>query len=167
MSESLLNIVNMLQTAGFLETRASLYMDIIITFMGMLPIMIGLSIFMAKRGSLKTHQFLQLLFFFLTLIFLGLFAYTVHYLLGLTLLLEESSFSSLQIFTLLFVHIFIGITTMVMWFFTLIYAFADKKRKALPGVYSESHRKSGRRVFLGIFLTSLSAIALYGVFFWL
>jgi len=166
MSESLLNIVNMLQTTGFLETRASLYIDIIITFMGMLPIIIGFSIFMAKRGSLKIHQFLQLLFFFLTLISLSSFAYSIHYMFGLTLLMEESSFSSVQTFTLLLLHIFIAITTMVMWFFTLIYAFADKKRKALPGLYSESHRKSGRRVFLGIFLTSLSSLVLYKVLFW-
>jgi putative membrane protein len=166
MSESLLNIVNMLQTTGFLETRASLYMDIIITFMGMLPILIGFSIFMAKRGALKFHQFLQLLFFFLTLISLSLFAYSVHYMFGLTLLIEESSISSVQLYMILLLHIFLSITTMVMWFFTLIYALEDRKRRALPGLYSENHRKSGWRTFLGIFLTSLSSLVLYGVLFW-
>jgi len=166
MSESLLNIVNLLQTTGFLKTRASLYMDIIIIFMGILPIGIGFSIVMARKKLLKFHQFLQVLFFLLTLISLGTFAYSVHYLLGLDILVKQSFLSSFQFYLLLLLHVFISITTMVMWFFTLIYALEDRKRRALPGLYSENHRKSGWRTFLGIFLTSLSSLVFYGVVFW-
>ena len=166
MSELLLNIGNLLQTTGFFETRALLYMDIIITFLGILPIGIGFSIFMARKKFLKFHQFLQILFFLLTLISLGTFAYIVHYRIGLDVLVKQSSISSVQFYLILLLHVFLSITTMVMWFFTLIYALEDRKRKALPGLYSENHRKSGWRTFLGIFLTSLSSLVFYGVVFW-
>jgi len=165
MSEYLIMIVDILTKAGFLETRAPLYMDIMVSFLASLPILIGISILFAMRRYYKLHKFMQVLFFLLTFLVLGFFAYIVHYQEGFDNLLLKSSIDPTQGLILLTIHILIAISTITLWMFTLVYAIEDRKRRALPGVYSESHRKSGRRVFLGILLTSFSAVAVYWMLF--
>lgn len=165
MDEYILFILDKLIVAGFFDTRAPLYMDIIVSFLLLLPILSGVSIFLAIRKYLKLHQLTQFLLFFLTLIVLSLFAYAVHYNSSFELLLEGSSIDAPIALVILIVHIIISITTLSMWMFALIYALSDKKRRALPGVYSKSHAKAGKRVFKAILLTVLSSVSIYWVLF--
>lgn len=158
-------VIDQLALPGFWETRASVYIDIIVSFLVILPLLSGLSIFFAIRKYLKIHQVTQFLLFFFTLVALSLFAYFVHYLNTFNLLLENSKIDETQALVLLGIHITISIVTLVLWFFTLMYALSDKKRRALPGVYSESHAKSGKRVFKGIILMAISSFSIYWVFF--
>jgi len=165
MEEYVLFVQDKLVIAGFLDTRAPLYMDIIVSFLALLPILSGISILFAIRRYLKLHQLTQFLFFFLTLIALALFAYSVHYNSSFELLLEESKLEPLTALVVLIVHIIISIVTLTLWTFALIYALSDRKRRALPGVYSLSHAQAGKRVFKGIVLTALSSLGIYWVLF--
>ena len=165
MDEYLLFILNKLMETGFLETRAALYMDIIVSFLVMLPILSGISITFAIKKHLKLHQVTQFLLFFLSVMSLASFAYVVHYKEGFEALLQESSITSSIASALLIINIIISITTITLWIFALIYALSDKKRRGLPGVYSESHAKAGRRVFKGILLTTLTSVSTYWVLF--
>jgi len=165
MSEDFIVVVDMLTKAGFLETRASLYMDIMVSFLASLPFLIGLSIIFAMKRYHKLHKFTQVLFFILTSSILAFFAYIVHYQEGFDTLLKSSNIDPTHALLFLIVHIVIAISTITLWMFTLLYAIEDKKRRALPGVYSDSHRRAGRRVFLGILFTSLTAVGVYWMLF--
>jgi uncharacterized membrane protein YozB (DUF420 family) len=165
MEEYLLFVLNKLSVTGFLETRALLYMDIIIVFLVTLPFLSGISILFAIRKKLKFHQFTQFLLFFLTLISLVLFAYIVHYDKGFEILLLESSINNTQALVFLIAHIIISLVTITLWMFGLVYALSDRKRRALPGVYSQSHAQAGKRIFKGIFLTALSSFGIYWMLF--
>lgn len=154
-----------LSILGFWGTRAPLYMDMIVSFLAILPILSGISIFWAIKGQLKLHQISQFSLFFLTLIALTSFAYIVHYQKGFEALVQESSIGSSTALLLLVIHIIISVTTLTLWLFTLLYALSDKKRRALPGLYSSTHKQSGKRVFNGVLLISLSSIGIYWVLF--
>jgi uncharacterized membrane protein YozB (DUF420 family) len=158
-------ILEQLAVVHFWETRASLYMDLIVSFLVLLPILIGISIFFAMKKKLKLHQFTQFLLFFLTVISLSFFAYIVHFNKGFEVLVQESSIGTRNAFIVLFGHIIISIITLLLWLFALIYAVSDKKRRALPGIYSQSHAKAGKRLFKGIILTSLSSVTLYWILY--
>ena len=165
MSEFLVNLIEKLTVSGFLETRAFLYMDIMVTFLASLPFLLGISIMFAMKDHFKLHKFTQTLLFSLTVLILGLFAYIVHYQQGFDFLLKSSSIDTQQASLFLMLHVIIAISTTILWFFALIYGISDRKRRALPGVYSASHRKSGRRVFLGVLLTSLTSVGVYWMLF--
>lgn len=161
----LLFVLDKLMIVGFLETRAPLYIDVIVSFLAMLPILSGISIFFAIRKHLKLHKFTQFLLFFLTVIALVLFAYSVHYIEGFELLLQKSSIGSSVALAVLILHIIMVICTLTLWAFALMYALSDMKRRALPGVYSLSHAKAGKRVFKGIILIAVSSVGIYWMLF--
>ncbi len=154
-----------LAVAGFLGTRASLLLDIIVTFLALLPLFTGISIMFATRRELRLHQVTQFLLFFLMLIILLLFAYVVHYKTGFEALLQESTINPTIAFIGLIIHIVISLVTFTLWMFALLYALSDKKRRGLPGVYSMSHANAGKRVFKFILLTALSSVSIYWMLF--
>ena len=165
MFEQFIYDATVLGGVGFLETRASFSLDLLISFLAFLPISVAISIFFVTKGYLKTHQFFQVLLFLLTVFFLAWFAYIVHYKEGLDLLLEQSSLPYFQVYTFLVIHVVVSIIVIPKWFFSIIYALSDRKRKALPGLYSQAHIKSGRVTFLFIFLIALSSAGLYWALF--
>jgi len=148
--------IEQLMVAGFLETRAALYIDILVTYLVLLPVLVGLSIYAAIQEYLKFHQVTQFLFFSLTLISLSFLGYSLHFIQDFDALVQTSSIDSLQATMMMAIHSLIATVMIIYWMFALSFAISDYKRRALPGVYSESHKKTGRRVFLTIILTSLS-----------
>ena len=156
-----MKLYDILDLLGFLDTRASLLMDLIIVFLVILPLLSGISILFAIKKIIKVHQFSQFLLFFLTVTALVLFAYIVHFNKGFEVLLEKSSINHTLSLVILSSHIIVTLTTLTLWMFALIYALSDRKRKGLPGVYSRSHAKAGKRVFKGIVLTSFTSVGIY------
>jgi uncharacterized membrane protein YozB (DUF420 family) len=150
---------------GFLGTRASFSLDLLISFLAFLPISVAISILFVTKGYLKIHQFFQILLFLLTVSFLAWFAYIVHYKEGLALLLEQSSVPSSQVYLYLGIHILLSIIVIFKWFFSIVYALSDRRRRALPGLYSQAHIKSGKSTFLFIFLIALSSVGVYWALF--
>jgi len=150
---------------GFWQTKATLYIDIVVTYLILLPFLMALSIYSAIRESFKIHQVSQFVLFTLSIFTLGVFAYYVHFIIGFDTLIQSTQIETLYAYMLLILHIIIAIVMLVLWFFTLMYALSDYKRRALPGVYSESHRRFGKRVFLSVVLNAVSTGVLYWVFF--
>ena len=165
MEDSFQSILEQLSVVGFWGTDAPLHIDIIVSFLVILPILSGLSILLAIRQSLKLHQFTQFLLFFSTVVTLGFFAYIAFYTKSFERFVQSSSIDHTLVGIALIIHAIIAISTLLLWMFALIYALSDKKRRALPGLYSQSHAKAGRRVFNGILLTGLTAIGIYWMLF--
>ena len=59
--------------AGFLGTKALIYMDIITIYFGLLPFLMASAIYMAIKKRYKLHYKMQLSIFIMTLIVVTLF----------------------------------------------------------------------------------------------
>lgn len=150
---------------GFLLTRAPFYADSIISFLALLPIFIIISVLLVRREYYKTHQALQIFLFLLTICSLFALFYMINYKEGFDVLLQKSSVEAFEASTFLILYIITVIVSITMWFFTIFYALNDRKRKALPGVYSKSHAKAGKRVFISILFLSATSVGIYWILF--
>ena len=150
---------------GFLGTRAPYYMDIIVIYLLLLPFLISFSIYFASNRQYSLHSFTQRLLFLLTLIALFAFNYTIHIVENFDELISISSIEYRQAFYLLIVQTILSMLMLILWLSTLLFAISDRRRKALPGFYSRSHRISGKRLFFVIIVSTLSSLYLYWVLY--
>jgi len=159
------SIMEQLSVVGFWGTDAPLHMDVMVSFLAILPILSGVSIFLAMKQHLMLHQFTQFLLFGITVVAVLFFSYVVYDTKSFEYFIHKSPIDHKLVILALITHGIILLSTLLFWMFALIYALSDRKRRALPGLYSQSHAKAGRRVFMGIFLTALSAIGIYWMLF--
>jgi putative membrane protein len=151
--------------AGFLGTRAPLFMDIVSVIVAVLPFLIYGAITLAKKKNYSAHESVQKLLFIVSVIVVGFFEYGVRMEGGYKNLMEGSSVSHDYLLYVLIFHIIISVITLVLWVKTLYYARRDKKQSTLPGLYSKSHAKDGQRTFIGIILTMLTGAWVYMLLF--
>ncbi len=146
---------------GFLGTRAPFFMDFVTLIVGLLPLLVGIAVGFARKRRYATHRLLQILIFWVSVLVVGYFEYGVRLIGGYERLSEGSGVSLLYIQGVLLLHILIAVVTLGIWSYTLLHARADYRRGTLPGLYSQLHKRAGRRTFMGIVLTSLSGIGVY------
>jgi hypothetical protein len=147
--------------AGFLGSTASLYMDLSVAYLVLLPMFMGVAIFFAVKRNYKTHRFLQILFFILAMVSLASFNYGVHIESSLFTLMESRSVAHNSASYIMMGHTVFSLLLLVLWISTLLFALGDRRRRALPGLYSLSHKKSGRRVLLVAVFHSFSMAYCY------
>ncbi len=104
-------------------------------------------------------------FFVISVIVVGFFEYGVRMEGGYKNLMEGSSVSHDYLLYVLIFHIIISVITLILWVKTLYYAKRYKKQSTLPGLYSETHKKDGKRTFIGIILTMLTGAWVYALLF--
>lgn len=148
---------------GFLGTKALFYTDIVLVYMLILPFLIFFSIWLAMERKYILHKVTQVLLFFITLGMLLLFYYEMYLLKVFDDLLIIGNSESTQSFYFLLLHLLISFITVILWKSTILFASADKKRRALPGLYSRTHKTAGKRVAFGIFLVSVTV----GILYWM
>jgi len=165
MFEQFIYDISILSGDGFLGTRAILSIDLLISFLVSLPVLVTIAILFVSKGYLRTHKFLQILLFLITLLTLVSFGYIVHYEEGLASLIEKSSIGLSQVYLSLTIHILVASIMLIKWFLSITHATSDYNRRALPGLYSKSHARSGRLISLLIFLTTLSSVGVYWTLF--
>ena len=151
--------------AGFLGTRAPFFMDIIAIIVALLPFLIAFAVWFAVKRMYKLHRFLQTVLFFITVVVLVYFEYAMQLAGGFEHYIKDSSLNPNMAFYFLVLHIIIASITMIIWFFTIRFASGDHKRRALPGLYSDSHKQSGKKVSWAIFLTSITSLGVYWMLF--
>jgi len=151
--------------AGFLGTRAPFFMDIVVIIVALLPFLISLGIWFARLGYHKLHHLFQTILFVVTVVVLIYFEYGIKLGGGFKEYIKDSSIEpTLALYFLIF-HIIIATITMIIWGRTLKIAFADRKRRTLPGLYSKLHRKTGKIVAFFILLTSITGVGVYWMLF--
>jgi len=101
------------------------------------------------------------LLFFITLGMLSLFYYEIFLSNIFDNLFIVGNTESNQSFYFLMLHVIIALITFILWKSTILFASADKKRRALPGLYSRTHKIVGKRVLLGVVLIALTVGVLY------
>ena len=150
---------------GFLGTRAPMFMDIIVIIVALLPFLISLNIWFAVKKMFEVHRILQTILFLITIVVLVYFEYGMQSAGGFEFYIKESSIDATLAFYFLIFHIIIAFIMLIMWFSLLKFAGADHKRRALPGMYSREHKKSGKRLAFAILLTSITGIIVYWILF--
>ena len=151
--------------AGFLGTRAPMFMDIIVIIIGLLPFLIAFSIWFAVNKMYGLHRFLQTVLFLVTIVILVYFKYGMYMAGGFDFYMRGSSIDSTIAFYFLIFHVVVATITLIMWFAMMKFASADSKRRALPGLYSDAHKKSGKRSAFAISLTSITGVIVYWILF--
>ncbi len=156
--------MNYMFQPGFLGTKAPFFMDFVTLVVALLPLLVGLAIYFAKRKDYTLHALVQTLIFVVSIIVVGYFEYGVRLGGGYEAFVKNTHVSHNYLFVVLMVHIFISVVTLGLWASTLIRARKDYEN-GLPGPYSRTHRKAGFRTFIGITLTSLTGIWVYLLLF--
>jgi len=156
--------MNYMFQPGFLGTKAPFFMDFVTLIVALLPLLVGMAIYFAKRKDYTLHALIQILIFIVSVIVVGYFEYGVRLDGGYEAFVKNTHVSHNYLFVVLMVHIFIAVITLGIWASTLIRAKKDYER-GLPGPYSRSHRRAGFRTFIGITLTSLTGIWVYLLLF--
>ena len=155
----------MLFEAGFLGTRAALYMDVVTLYFALLPFLVFYSIRFAVRGEYVTHYKSQLAILLLSTVMVLIFEVGVRISGGFSEFVKESSYSYEFMVGFLAFHILIALVTVVGWV-TLIYrSIKLYKEGGRDAVASMDHRRVSRWVFTGIVATSVTGCMIYGFLF--
>jgi len=157
--------MNYMFQLGFLGTKAPFFVDITIIFMGLLPFLVAFAIWLAIKEYHSIHSKIQITLFLITLILLVYSIYNIYFVIGFNHYIQNSSINSNLVLYFSIFYIVIEVFTMIMWYYTIKFAIADSQRRALPGLYSLSHKKSGRVSAFLIILTSIIYISLYSILF--
>jgi putative membrane protein len=157
--------MDILFKAGFLGTRAPLFMDIVSVIVLLLPFLILVAISLAKNERYGAHESVQKLLFFITVVVVAFFEIGVRMAGGYKNLMEGSSVGHNYFVYVLIFHIFIAVATLVVWIMTLLRAKRYKKERTLPGLNTNAHKKEGWRTFVGIVLTMLTGAWVYALLF--
>jgi len=150
---------------GFLGTRAPFFMDFVMIIVALLPILVAVAIYFAKRKNYRLHALVHQILFFVAIVVVGYFEYGVRAGGGYKTFVEGSSVSHQYAFYVLIFHIIVAVIGFGIWLSTLIGAKKYARRKALPGIQSASHKRAGKRAFIWIVLTAVTGIWVYILLF--
>lgn len=154
----------MFQT-GFLGTRAPFFMDFVMIMVALLPLLVAVAISFAKKKNYNLHAVTQTILYVVAVIVVGYFEYGVRAGGGYEGFIKGSSVSHNYAFYVLIFHIVIAVIGFAIWTHTLVTARRNSKTNALPGLYSASHKKAGRRAFVWIVLTAITGVWVYVLLF--
>jgi len=157
--------MDFLFSSGFLGTRAPLFMDIVSVIVAALPFLVYWAISLAKKRNYSAHESVQKLLFIVTVIVVAFFEFGVRMEGGYKNLMEGSSVGHNYFIYVLIFHIIISVVTLILWVMTLYFAKRYKRQSTLPGLYSERHKRDGKRTFIGIILTMLTGAWVYALLF--
>ncbi len=149
--------MNYMFEAGFLGTRAPFFMDFVTLIVALLPVLMMYIISLAVKKNYKAHTFSQIALFIISVIVLTYFEMGVRMGGGFKTFMEGSSVSHDYALIVLILHIIISTLTLFIWGFTLL--------RAKTHLKIGTHKKYGRRTFVGVVLTSLSGIWVYLLLF--
>jgi len=150
---------------GFLGTRAPFFMDFVMIMVALLPLLVAVAISFAKKKNYSLHALVQTIIFVVAVIVVGYFEYGVRAGGGFNGFVKGSSVSHHYAFYVLIFHIVVAVIGFFIWTHTLITARKDSSKKTLPGLYSASHKKAGKRAFMWIVATAFTGIWVYILLF--
>ena len=150
---------------GFLGTRAPLFMDVVTLFFGLIPFLVGGSIYLAVRGRYRVHFQTQVAIFIATLVMVVVFEIGVRVDGGFNAYMQESALSYGGALAYLVVHILFAIVTMVAWGITIYSSVKAYRSEGAASPYFRLHKKRARWVFLAITINSILGILMYPILF--
>jgi len=151
--------------SGFLGTRAPFFMDFVMIMVALLPLLVAVAISFAKKHKYNLHAVVHQIIFVAAAIVVGYFEYGVRAGGGYEGFVKGSSVSHVYAFYVLIFHIIVATLGFGVWLHTIWSARKDNQRNTLPGIYSQSHAKAGRRAFMWIVATAITGVWVYILLF--
>ena len=151
--------------AGFIGTRAPFFMDFVMIMVALLPLLVAVAISFAKKHNYALHALVHQIIFVVAAIVVGYFEYGVRAGGGYEGFVKGSSVSHAYAFYVLIFHIIVATLGFGVWVHTIWSARKDNQRNTLPGIYSASHAKAGRRAFMWIVATAITGVWVYILLF--
>jgi len=150
---------------GFLQSRASLGMDIVLVgLVALLPVM-AWSIGLARRGRYLLHKRLQLFITGALLLAILCFEIDVRLLSDWKTRAEPSPWWPGVVLASLGVHLVFATTTFVLWVWVVWEALARFPSPPVPGSHGRRHRLMARLAALDLVLTAVTGIGFYWLAF--
>jgi len=151
--------------SGFLGTRAPFFMDFVVIIVALLPLLVAIAISFAKKHNYRLHALVHQSIFAMAVLVVGYFEYGVREGGGYEGFVKGSSVSHDYAFYVLIFHIIVATIGFGIWMHTVITARKDNNNHTLPGLYSDSHKKAGKRTFIWIVATAITGIWVYILLF--
>ena len=151
--------------AGFLGTKAPLFMDMVTLIVAILPLLVYGAILLARKKMFKVHMILQNIIFVFSLIVVAYFELGVRVGGGFDAFMSESSVPYTYALVVLIVHIIIAIVMLYFWSQTIITGNYNYMKSTLPGRASNSHNLLAVKTFISIIFTSFSGVWVYLLLF--
>ena len=146
---------------GFLGTRASLMLDVVLLAMfAVIPVLFW-SIWLVKcRRNYTLHRRVQLLLGTALLVVVALFEIDVR-VYGWTHRAAESRYYGSWVRPVLYVHLVFAISTTVLWILVTVRALRRFAKPPAPGDHSSSHRRLGWIASIDMLLTAITGCLFY------
>ena len=145
--------------AGFLGTKALMYMDIITLYFGILPFLMASAIYMAIKKRYKLHYKMQLTIFVVTLIVVAIFEVGVRISGGFSAFMEQSNANYSYMLIFLVIHVLVAILSVVLYSMLIYNSTQQYIFKKEP--FASNHKRMGQVVFFGMSVTSIMGILIY------
>lgn len=150
---------------GFLGTRASLGMDVVLVgLIALLPVL-AWSIRLARQGHYLLHKRLQLFIVAALLAAILVFEVDVRFLSDWRTRAEDSPFWPGGVLAALGVHLIFAITTFVLLAWVVWEALARFPTIPGPGPHSRRHRLMARLAALDLLVTAVTGVGFYWLAF--
>jgi putative membrane protein len=143
--------------SGFFGTRAPFFMDLVTLIVSLLPFLVAVAIYFAKKKQYKIHAYFQIFIFTFSIIVLSYFEYGVRVSGGFKSFMQGSGISYDYAFVVLIFHIVVSVIALIVWGVAIFMA-----KKLLQ---SNRHKKMGLITFMGVVSTSLTGIWVYFLMF--
>ena len=145
---------------GFLGTNAPVMMDVVVISLVLVLPLLAFSIGQAKRGAISTHRRLQVGLSVLLTLAVALFELEMRWAGGIKSLIEPHRYT-LAFRGFLWFHIFLAVSTLILWAITFFHAHKNFDGKDLLTSYKPTHRKLGLCSAAFLVLTSVTGLAVY------
>ncbi|HQU42774.1 MAG: hypothetical protein B7Z73_04230 [Planctomycetia bacterium 21-64-5] len=150
---------------GFLGTRASLMLDVVVVAMVGVLVLLGLSIYLVRyRRRYVWHKRLQLLLVAALLVVVALFEADMR-INGWRARAESSPYYDSLVMPALTLHLAFSVSTCLLWGWVTVGALRKFDRPPQPGPHSSSHCLWGRLAALDMLCTAVSGWAFYWLAF--
>ena len=149
---------------GFLGTRGSLGMDVVVVgLLAVLPLL-ALSIHVVRtRRDYATHKLLQLTIAVALLVCIVIFEIDIRLVSDWKVRARPSPWWPGGVLTMLGVHLIFAVSTLVLWVWTVWEALVKFPSPPVPGGHGGRHRVMGRLAAIDLVLTTITGL----LFYWL
>lgn len=151
--------------AGFLGTRAPLFMDLVTIYFALLPFLVGSAILLAVKGRYRAHFKSQAVLFLLTMVMVVVFELGVRIGGGFNDYMQGSGLSYGWVLSYLLLHIVIALLTVVVWGVTIYRSMKVFVKEGPASPYFQQHKAKARWLYLGIVVTALMGCSMYPLLF--
>ncbi len=146
---------------GFLGTKASLYLDVVTIYFGLLPFLLAFSIRYALKKEYEKHYRSQIVIFTITLIIVMIFEVGIRFSGGFIEFAKESSIPMTFLSIFLGVHIVIAILSVILWVILIYTSLREYRVGGDMAIFAKYHKQKTRVLFVGLTLTSIMGIMIY------